>query len=437
MKNLQTVMMIIFGVFIIFGVMAFAGILPSPQGSGRSDIKGKITIWGTIPKAPIENALKEGPLVKYNRLVIKYTEIKPEIFEDRLIEALAAAAAPDMVILPDNLLIRFKNHIAPFSYEIFSERQFKDTFIEGGNIFVKDEKVLALPVWVDPMVMYWNKDMFVTNGVARPPVYWDEFLTVAPILTKRNDANDILKSAISFGEFRNVDNAKEIFATLLLQTGNPIIRYISASGIYESSIAGGTELKIPSADTSLRFYTDFANPLKPIYSWNRSLQKSKNAFLAGDLSTYFGFASEAENIRVKNPNLNFDVAPMPQIRTANYKAAYGKVGGIAVLKTSKQQPQSFFVARFFSGAELSKDLAERTKMPPPLTGLLAVKQKNALMQTFYDAALISRTWNDINPVRSSTIFQTTIEAVISGQLTVSEAVLRAESEMAAIAKKTI
>ena len=46
----------------------------------------------------------------------------------------------------------------------------------------------------------------------------------------------------------------------------------------------------------LTYYTDFANPLKSVYSWNRSFSSSRDAFLAQNLAVYFGPGSEIEYI---------------------------------------------------------------------------------------------------------------------------------------------
>ncbi len=49
------------------------------------------------------------------------------------------------------------------------------------------------------------------------------------------------------------------------------------------------------------------------------MSDSKNMFLAGDLALYFGFASELDDLKNKNPNLNFDVTLFPQTGDLNLK----------------------------------------------------------------------------------------------------------------------
>ena len=60
-------------------------------------------------------------------------------------------------------------------------------------------------------------------------------------------------------------------------------------------------------ESVLRFYTQFADPAKETYSWNKTFQNDKNAFISGKLAFYFGYASEYKDIQQKNPNLRFDI----------------------------------------------------------------------------------------------------------------------------------
>ena len=60
---------------------------------------------------------------------------------------------------------------------MISERDFKNTYIEEGELYLAANGILGLPITVDPMVMYWNRDIFSSAAIAAPPSYWDEFLT--------------------------------------------------------------------------------------------------------------------------------------------------------------------------------------------------------------------------------------------------------------------
>ncbi|MCI0533076.1 extracellular solute-binding protein, partial [bacterium] len=358
--DLQTILLFIFGIVLVAGVLVFSGAVSSPKEKQRQQLQNsKIVIWGTLPKEVFR-----GDILKFiidelgTSNAVTYVERPIETFDNELVEKLAAGTGPDIILLPDSLIGRHAEKIELLPYESFTERQFLETFIQGSEIYLRPEGTLGLPFSIDPMVMYWNRNMFSTASVVRPPVYWDELLTLTPLLTKRDDANNIIKSAVSFGEYGNVTNAKEIISMLMIQTGNPITRNDIKNGKISATIGTAGE-NYPAGNDVLRFYTDFADPLKSVYSWNRSLADSKNAFLAQDLAIYFGFASEAAELQKKNPNLDFGVAPVPQIRDYEFRSVFVRMNAASVMKTSKSKPAAFRVALILSSAPALKIYTEQ------------------------------------------------------------------------------
>ena len=73
-------------------------------------------------------------------------------------------------------------------------------------------------------------------------------------------------------------------------------------------------------------------------------------FAAGDLAFYFGFASEISKIRDKNPNLNFDVTFFPQPKGASVAVTFGRMQGLAVLKSSQNSGAAFQVISAMTGS---------------------------------------------------------------------------------------
>jgi ABC-type glycerol-3-phosphate transport system substrate-binding protein len=421
MKNVQLIISIIFGILTVLGLLAFAGILPRPE-STTTRLAGRLTMWGTLDRTDMEKYLQQWLTKNYPDVHVSYTQKNPATYANGVIEALAAGKGPDLIILPNELVVRFADKIEPFTPEIYSERQLRDTFIQIGEIFVEPGKdILALPFSVDPMVMYWNRNIFASNSIVEPPKYWDEFLALAPTLTKKSEARDILQSGIAFGEFSNVTHAKDVLAMLIMQTGNNLVLR-QTNGVFLPVFQGKADKKNPPANEAFRFYTDFADPLNSVYSWNRSLPDAKDAFLAGDLAVYFGFASELAELRRKNPNLNFDVAVVPQVRDTADKTTFGRVTGLAVLKTSLKKPLAFFVTQVISAPEYNQHISSVLKTPSPVRAVLAKGTPDPFMKVFYDSAMISKTWFDVRPEKTDAIFKRAVDSIISGKETVSGAV---------------
>jgi len=414
MRTLQIVISIVFGVFILVAVLSFAGFIPSPGSKQREALSGNLILWGTDESGAMSEFLKKGMEGEDGKITIEYVRKSPDMFANDLIEALAAGQGPDMIIMPQDLIVRLDSKIYPFAPEQYPERDFLDTFIEEGGLFITPHGMLALPVSVDPMVMYWNRDIFTNKGAVLPPKYWDEFLNLVPTLTDKNESNDILTSGLAFGEFQNVDNAKDILAMLFLQSGNPIMVRTTDGGL-APMLSGLPEKKIPPISEVIRFYTDFSNPTKTIYSWNSSLPGSKKSFLSGDLAIYFGFASEMNDIKTKNPNLNFDVALVPQIRDYPRRVTYGNISGIAILNVSQQKAAAIYTARILTTPTATAIFAQELNKVSPSRAVLAKAPADPYQKLFYESAVLSKGWLDPNREKTKEIFQTTIETINSDQ----------------------
>lgn len=157
--------------------------------------------------------------------------------------------------------------------------------------------------------MYYNRSLLDSAGIIYPPKTWDEFRTMVPLLTKKDDNNKISQSAVALGQFTNITNSKDIIASMILQTGNTIVE--------EKEDGFVSTLEDPSKyslENTLEFYTDFADPLNDLYSWNKSLSDSRDLFSGENLAFYFGYASELQYLINRNPNQNFLMAPIPQIK---------------------------------------------------------------------------------------------------------------------------
>ena len=81
-------------------------------------------------------------------------------------------------------------------------------------------------------------------------------------------------------------------------------------------------------------------------------------------------------------------------------------------------------------AEASKTISIASSLPPVLRSLLAEKPKdNAYLETFFDSAIISRSWLDPNEDKTEIIFRDLIENISSNTLSNKEAINKANSQI--------
>lgn len=441
----QVASLFVFGVALVFGVLVFSGFIPlwsdAPPGVG-----GTVVVWGSVPKDIMQKPMDE--LNKKNEKLFRtvYLEKDAATFDRDFTEALASGKGPDLVLLPHTYLTRHEDRLIPMSYERVPLRDFRDTFVEEAVLYERQIGVIALPFSIDPLVLYWNRDLFQNEGIAQPPRYWDEFQVLAKTLSVRDKATNITRSAISFGEFRNVTHAKDIIALLMLQIGNPITELIETAGRDSTSepsravkaLLGSKEGTFSTnSESALRFYTEFSNPAKLSYSWNRGLPASKDFFLSGDLATYIGYASEKKDIRAKSPHLNFDLAVVPQARGIDRNTTFGILTGVSIVRASKNPISAAYAATTMTSKDFIKSYAKATGMPPARRDLLKEGVGEIRDDALYKSALISRGWYDPDPEASDGVFLRMVENVTSGRMDVIGAVGRAHQELRVLTEKEV
>jgi multiple sugar transport system substrate-binding protein len=420
--NFQIIILVVFIAAAILGVLVFSGAIPiGKTGAGSL---GTVVLWGTVP-AQVMNA----PITAFNtantEFTIKYEEHSPDTFNQDLLEALADGTGPDLFFLPDNLTYQYSNRIFTIPFSSYPLANFENTFAGAGNVFLNDKGIMAFPMTIDPLMMYYNRSILDANGIVYPPATWDDLASLAPTLTQKDNTNTITESAVALGDFSNVTNAKDILATLFMQTGNPIVKEIG--GIFNSTL--GSSIQTYNLPATLQFYTNFENPNNSTYSWNKSFSNSTDIFSAGNLAFYFGFASELQSLVNTNPNEDFFVAGVPQIKGSSTKLTVGHVTGLAISAFSKNFDAAFKAASLMSTGTFASDFATATNIPPARRDLLAIKPADAYSPIFYDSALYARSWLDPSPTDTSNIFSAMVNAVLSNSAPALQAIEDADSKL--------
>jgi ABC-type glycerol-3-phosphate transport system substrate-binding protein len=344
---------------------------------------------------------------------------------------MASGSGPDLFLLPQDDIAQFSNKITPIPYTAVSQATFTNSFIDEGQLFLTSQGSLALPFMIDPLVMYCNRDLFSSAGVAQPPQYWSDVLAVSPQLTVANGAT-VTQSGAALGEWSNITNAKAILSALLLQAGDPIITY-NQSGMPQVALGQTPQGAAENPATSaLTFYTDFADPSKTSYSWNHSLPEAGSAFAGGTVAMYFGFASEDSALAAQNPDLHFGVTLLPQIKGNAVHLTFGNLTGIAISRTSSNRVGALAIAEKLTSQAGITALVAQSDLPPVRSDIVINTSANAAASVFDQSALIARAWFDPDSTATDSIFQTMIESVVSGQNQPDEAVAQGAQSLSAV-----
>jgi ABC-type glycerol-3-phosphate transport system substrate-binding protein len=435
--NMSKFQLIVIGVFILAamsGLLIFA--LGKTTSTGTFD---HIVIWGTQPE-PVMTTLISNQLIanqlSEKKVSVKYVQKDADTFDKTLVEALANGTGPDAFLLSQDAILQYKDKIIPIPFSSLSERTFNDTYIQEGDLFVTPQGIAAVPFSIDPMVMYWNRDSIFSAGLANPPTTWTELYSVdIPKLNKVDVNHNIIKTAVALGTFGNVSHAKDILSLLILQAGSPIIAS-DLNSLYTSVLGKNQGKPQNPAVAAVDFYTQFADPAKDIYSWNSSLPLSRDSFTSGDLAFYFGYASEIKNIHDRNPNLNFDVASIPQAVNNSTKITFGNMQGIAILRSAKNPKAVLNAITVLTGTQAQLLWSQATNLPPVVRSLLSKAPSDPILSVFYDAALKSHAWLDPERNTTAVIFANMVQAVVSGANTTGDAVRKADEQIKAYIDST-
>lgn len=411
----------------IFAFLAFVSIFLLSQYRAGSSAAAKaygssVVIWGTLPQAAFNATFQNITQTDRAFTVVSYHYIDPKNFSSSLLNAIAQGNPPDLVVLPSEYLVKERPLLQPIPYSTLPLATFRNLFVDGAQIFARSEGVDALPFAVDPLVMYWNRDRFASAGLAQPPTTWEDLVAnVVPKLTHKDARLNIQKSAIAFGETSNIKHADSILMMLDEQSGSAGVtekgtQYVV--GLNQPVQSGGR----PPLEAALQFYTDFSNVNSPVYSWNRAMPEDEQAFTSGDLALYFGFGSEAQDISNKNPNLNFDVAPVPQGATATTFRTYGTFYGFAIPRAAHNPNGAYAVAQTLLQPANNTALTKALNMASARRDVVAAGSGDLYRATILKQALIAESWLDPDPTASASILAQMVDDVTSGRSRVSQAV---------------
>lgn len=426
LRPFQVVIMAVFGLIALSGLFLFANF----QGfTGGVKPVGSVTIWGTLPDAPMYNAIsllaQEHP--EYGR--VSYVERPAATFDTDLAEAIASGKGPDLIIITQEQLLASVSKISLIPSSSISERTFKDSYLSINELYLTKGGTYAIPFVVDPLMLFYNRPILASAGVATPPSTWESVMGLANVLTRQTETQTITKSLIALGTYENVENARGILSLLFLQGGSTVSENTTTGMSSSLTNAPPGALGVVPAESALNFYTEFANPAKTVYSWNRSFPGSRETFIAGDLALYLGFASERKELAAANPNLDFDVAAVPQPGTSGTRITYGKAYAFAIPKASTNAAGAFRAAMGLSGKDTLPAIAHELGMAPAQRALLAPASGDLYEPVYFPEALIARGWLSPAPQITDRIFATMVGNVTSGREGTRDALFTAEQSL--------
>ena len=362
---------------------------------------------------------------------VLYRQFSYEEYEKSLIDALATGTGPDIVMVHNTWLPKHGDKLKVLSDKIPGQKQplltiqdYKTNFVDVAfSDFVFNNQIYGLPLYVDTLALFYNKDIFNSAGITRPPQDWEEFNSDIETITRLDNSGQITQSAAAIGTARNINRSTDILSALMIQTGVRMTdtdnRSVSFAGRVNNS---------PVGELALKYYTDFANPSVRTYTWNDVQHYSVDAFTGGKTAMMLNYSHEVEVLKNKSSRLNFGVAPMPQVSSTDVKN-YANYWGVGVTANSKFPNESWRFIAYLASKEGAQSYLSATLRPSARRDLIELQRNDLDLGVFAVQALSARSWYQIDNMAIETIFADMIDDVNFGRASVKESLENAESRV--------
>lgn len=415
------------GVFIVLLLIGiFTGILPGTRQPLEKLPEITLKVWG-VEKRPVMQDILSGYENERKNVRVDYEEKNPLTYEQDVINALASATGPDIIMFRSSWLPKHYNKIVPLKDEQLKLTALREMFPEVvEQNFVGNEKIYALPLYIDTLALFYNQDTFDKNGIAVAPKDWLELQNLIPKLRQKDVSGKIAKPAVALGGSETtIDNASDLLQLLMLQAG----ARMTDPDFTQATFSANVDTQVPGLD-ALNFYTKFTDAGDIYYTWNDSLPYSLDSFAKGDTSMIFAYESEKEAIKNKNPFLNFKAGLMPQPTGAEKAVNYADYWGLAVTNNSKNPDWAWDAILYLTANEIpAEKYLTATQHPPALRSLIQKYVEHPELGVFAKQALSARSWPQINQPEIKNIFSRMISSVIEGKLKPQDALVQAEREV--------
>lgn len=338
--------------------------------------------WGSKSEIDILKPLLEDFETQNPDIKIEFMHI-PQNYFQKIHLLFASNTSPDVIFINNLFLPVYANAgvLEDLSGTDINRNDFYEKSLESLSW---NGKLFAVPRDVSNLVIYYNKDLFKSAGIAYPANDWtfDDFLTAAKKLTHRPDI-----FGISFEE----DSL--FYLPYLMSEGGGILSDDLSRLIIDE----------PASQKGLKFYADLRK------KYHVAPQKSESAsatmaqmFLQGRLAMHLSGRWLVPKYR-EEAVFEWDVAPFP-------KGDAGSVvpmdaSGWAISKTSKHKPEALKLIKFLSSKNSIEKLTKSGLIIPArkdCANSVLTEKKPANSQVFIDVINTSKptpvsvNYNEIN-----------------------------------------
>jgi len=415
LQNLMTKRIIIFSLLLVFILSSGFGCKTTSPQTAAATAPITLTFWQTYDDTDAFTDIIAKYQAIHPNITIEFKKFRYEEYENELLNAWAEDRGPDIFAIQNTWVKKYQPKLTPMPTNItmaymvqsgvqntptpqlqtntsLTIRDLKNNFADVvyGDVVLEDGKIYGLPLSVDTLAIFYNRDLFNNSGITTPPLFWNtEFQQSIKKLSKQDPKKGLIQSGIALGTSKNISRFSDILSVLMMQNGAVMtdgnqVTFQSVPPTMSNNYNPGLE--------ALRFYTDFANPAKEVYSWNNDMPNSLEAFASGNLAIFFGYSFDIAQIRAQSPKLNFGIAKLPQIEGNPMEVNFANYWVESVSKKSQHPNEAWDFIQFMTKEENAKIYLTKTKKPTALKSLINSQKDDEDLGVFADQVLSAKSW---------------------------------------------
>lgn len=392
-----------------------------------------LTVWKTFEDSQNLQPLFDMYTQKHPNVQIVYSKKNYETYEQDLLNALASGQGPDIFSIHNDWLPKFLDKTTPAPEKTFSLRDYKTNFVDVVvEDFTHQDKIYGTALAVDSLGLYYNKDILGSVGIATPPKTWGELSSQVQRIKKADGRGYFTTSGVAMGNTSNINRAVDILYLLMLQKRVQAYTPDKQRPSFADSFQDKNNNYTNPGLTALTFYTSFANPSSINYNWNARSDYSVDAFTNGRAAFMFSYAYMAQTIKLKNANLNFDVAPVPQPSLEETSVNFSNYWGEVVSKQSKNQEAAWEFLKFITSKEALDSYYAQNKQPSSRKDLIELQIQDPQIGVFAHANLTAKAFYKPDQEKIDSIFGKMIDNVILSGFSEEDALSQAQAQAATL-----
>lgn len=429
--------LIIVGGILIFFVIVILGVVFLSGGGGNAPGNNEpieLVWWKTFDGQENMQEITQAYSQLYKNVKITYVKKDPTTYEQELVNAIASGNGPDILTIHNDWLPKHGDKLAPMPVTLMNEKIYRETFLDvAAEDFIKDNRIYAVPMSVDALALYYNKDILNSVGITEPPKTWEEVKTAVQKITRQETNGDFIRSGIAMGTSANVNRSVDILSLLMLQNGTQFYGPNQDVTLDTSYDVSGE--RVNPAANALDFYTQFANPGKKTYTWNSKSNNSIDAFSQSKVGMMISYSYMREIILDKAPNLNLGIAPVPQVDNTGLKVNFANYWGEAVSNRSKNPDAAWNFLNFLTQKDNLLKYYAKHKLPASRKDTVTEQFSDLAIGVFAEAAPTAKAVRKSDAPSFEGIFIKMIDDVVLLNQSASESIFNGAQQLRLLPKR--